>query len=215
MRCRSAYCGGACARRTLHFMCVAWKPIALPPLVPSNQHPAPLIVQKWDAHGHGIRELAPAAASAGADSLSFLYNWEACAAAQAGGPQARRQRACSRESVGRKTMQSHASRLGLRQAPRHGRPRLRLLPWCQPRPFAACCPAAPAAHQASRVSGGGGSRTCWLGRGGECAAAPGLAPPCSACTLHGAAWPCLGIALPCCPPSCFPRWLAPPALLLR
>ncbi|KAL4443858.1 hypothetical protein ABPG75_011595 [Micractinium tetrahymenae] len=44
-------------------------------------------VQKWDAHGHGIREMAAAAAAAGAGSLSFLYNWEARAAAGAGGPQ--------------------------------------------------------------------------------------------------------------------------------
>ena len=38
--------------------------------------------QKWDAHGHGISELAPAAVAAGA-YISVLYNWEARLAAAA------------------------------------------------------------------------------------------------------------------------------------
>lgn len=42
-----------------------------------------LPAQKWNAHGHGIEKLAPAAVAEGA-FLSVLYNREAAAAARAG-----------------------------------------------------------------------------------------------------------------------------------
>jgi len=44
--------------------------------------PFTLPLQKWDALGHGIRQLAPSAVAEGA-SISVLYNWEARAAADA------------------------------------------------------------------------------------------------------------------------------------
>ncbi len=45
--------------------------------------------QKWDALGHSIEALAPAAAAAGVAASAILYNWEARTAATAGGPKLR------------------------------------------------------------------------------------------------------------------------------
>lgn len=45
-------------------------------------HSTPPPSLQWDAYGHGLRELAPAAKAA-ADSIGVLWNWEAAEVAAA------------------------------------------------------------------------------------------------------------------------------------
>lgn len=141
----------------------------------------PLALQKWDAHGHGIRELAPAASAAGVCSLSFLYNWEASAAAQGGGPQVRQGMLSARQ--GRKNREAEEFAVSVcAQIALSGRRAVQLCEKLTPASYL-CRPAAPAAHQACRVWRGGGGGACRLGRGGKCRTASGLVPP--LLHLHG------------------------------